>query len=73
MSRTITLENDEIAIVWSVADVLEVRPDLTEDQAYEVLQQADHKHDATIGISWDVLDCHASWLFPKKEFSRGES
>ena len=33
MTTTITLEDDEIAIVWSVADVLEVRPDLTEDQA----------------------------------------
>ena len=66
MSRTITLEDDEIAIVWSVADVLDIRPDLTEDQAYEVLIQADQNHDATIGISWDVLDCHASMLYPEE-------
>ena len=66
MSRTITLEDDEIAIVWSVADVLDIRPDLTEDQAYEVLYRADHKHDATIGINWDVLGCHASILYPEE-------
>ena len=73
MSRTFTIEDDEIAIIWSVADVLEVRPDLDENQAYEVLQIAKDKHDATIGINWDVLDHHADWHFPKKEFSGGGS
>ena len=66
MTTTITLEDDEIAIVWSVADVLEVRPDLTEDQAYEVLQNAKDKHDANIGINWDVLSIHADWHFPEE-------
>ena len=70
MSRTITLEDDEIAIVWSVADVLEVRPDLTEDQAYEVLQLTKDKHDATIGINWDVLAVHAEWEYPEWEIRR---
>ena len=67
MTTTMLLEDDEIAIVWSVADVLEVRPDLTEDQAYEVLQIAKDKHDACIGINWDVLSIHAEWEFPEKE------
>jgi len=67
MTTTITLEDDEIAIVWSVADVLEVRPDLDEDQAYEVLQIAKDEHDANIGINWDVLSIHAEWKFPEKE------
>jgi len=69
MSKTITLDDDQIAIIWSVEDVLEVRPDLTEDQAYEVLQIAEHRHDANIGINWEVLAIHADWQFPKKEFS----
>ena len=64
MSKTITLEDDEIAIVWSVADVLDISPDLTHDQALDVLHRVDRKHDATIGINWDVIDCHASMLYP---------
>ena len=69
MSRTITLEDDEIAIIWSVADVLEIRPDLSQDQAEDVLLLADKKHDACIGINWDVLGFHANWMFPEQEFS----
>ncbi len=66
MSDTITLEDDEIAIIWSVADVLDVRPDLTHDEALDVLHRVKHKHDATIGINWDVLSYHASWMYPEE-------
>ncbi len=55
-------------IVWSVADVLEIRPDLTDEQALEVLERA-KRFEATLGIKSDVLDYHASWLFPEPEFS----
>ncbi len=67
--QTIEIADDEIAIIWSAADVLSIRPDLTPDQALDVLHRADHKHDASIGISWDVLDCHASWMYPEGEES----
>ena len=40
--------------------------DLTDDQAREVLQQASDRHDAGIGITWDVLEIHADNLFPKE-------
>jgi hypothetical protein len=56
-------ERKEIAKVWMVEDVLSIRPDLTEEQAWEVLQVAERRHDATIGINWDVLDYHAQSLF----------
>lgn len=61
--RGLLAEQRQIAIVWSVEDVQEVRPDLNADQAWEVLQQVRHGHDATIGINWDVLSCHAQMLF----------
>lgn len=64
--KTIQIEDDEIAIIWSAADVLTIREDLTPDQALEVLQRAEHKHDATIGINWDVLGYHAEWMFPEE-------
>jgi hypothetical protein len=52
----------QIAAIWSIEDVQEVRPDLTEEQCWEVLQ-AVRDHDATIGINWEVLSCHAEMLF----------
>lgn len=66
MSRTIQLEDDEIAIIWSAEDVLSIRPDITPDQALEVLDRAERKHDAEIGINWDVLGFHADWMFPEE-------
>ncbi len=53
----------EIADIWCIEDVQEVRPDLTEDQCWEVLEATRRYHDATIGINWDVLNCHAAILF----------
>jgi len=55
--------DQEISISWSTEDVQEVRPDLTADQAWQVLQAAKKHHDATIGVNWSVLECHAQMLF----------
>ena len=55
---------DSIEISWCVDDVKEIRPDLTDDQCREVLQQAKDRHDSGIGITWDVLEIHADDLFP---------
>lgn len=56
-------ERKEIGVVWMIDDVTSIRPDLTEEQAWEVLREADRYHDATIGINWDVLHYHAEALF----------
>ena len=56
-------DRKEIASVWMIDDVLEIRPDLTEEQAWDVLREAERRHDATIGINWDVLHYHAQSLF----------
>ncbi len=53
----------QIAAIWGVEDVQANRPDLTENQCWEVLQQAKDQHDADNGISWDVLEWHAEMLF----------
>jgi hypothetical protein len=53
----------QIAMRWSIEDVQEIRPDLDDDQAWEVLKAADRYHDASNGIHWDVLACHADMLF----------
>jgi len=62
-------DDDRIMIMWSVEDVLTVRPNLTRDQAREVLHMVKRKHDASIGVCWQTLEIHADWLFPLKEVS----
>jgi hypothetical protein len=37
---------------------------LTEDQAWEVLQQVDNVHDAEWGINWTTLETVADDLYP---------
>jgi len=58
-------ERNQIAIVWEVEDVQTLRPDLSDDQAWQVLEQAERRHDAGIGINWDVLEMHAETVFPE--------
>ena len=53
----------EAAIVWSAHDVLDVRPDLTLEQASEVLHHVIRQHDANHGIGWDDFEYFAATLF----------
>lgn len=59
--------DDYIVIKWHIDDVKDVRPDLTDEQAREVLQSAKRYHDADIGINWGVLAKHARFIFGKQE------
>ena len=45
----------EITIIWSVDDVLQERPDLTLEQASDVLDAVKKYHDADVGISWNTI------------------
>jgi len=54
----------QIAIIWGIEDVEEVRPDLNKDQAWEVLQACEDEHDASIGLDWDLIELIAEKLFP---------
>ena len=56
-------ERKQIAFIWSIEDVQEVRPDLTDEQAWQALQQVKSDHDATIGVTWDTLEWAAKDLF----------
>ena len=50
------------AIAWYPSDVLVIRPDLTREQAQQVLDAA--KEEATgAGINWSLLAKHADNLF----------
>jgi hypothetical protein len=53
----------QAAIVWSAHDVLDVRPDLTLEQASEVLHHVIRQHDANHGIGWHDFEDFAGTLF----------
>ena len=54
--------NDSITIKWHIDDVKSLNESLTNEQCREVLQRAKSNHDATIGISWDVLQVYINEL-----------
>jgi len=53
-----------LADEWHIEDVQSVRPDLTDDQASDVLEAVADNHDANYGINWEVLEIWANDLFP---------
>jgi len=55
---------DEITFSWCIEDVQHVRPDLTDQQARKVLDRCERRHDASIGMNWDVISVHAADMFP---------
>ncbi len=66
-----TLYHDkQIAAIWGIEDVQELRPDLTADQAWEILQRVAHVHDRNHGITRQTLRQTAEEMFPKKRSRR---
>lgn len=52
-------EDVAIVIVWKVEDILSVAEDMkqeiTEDQAREILHDLERNHDPEFGISWSLI------------------
>lgn len=54
-------KNNELVIVWTVDDVrqaardIEYPADISDEIAMEALRRADRRHDATIGMNWDII------------------
>ncbi len=61
--EAILAKRQQIAAIWGIEDVRSIRPDLSEEQAWEVLQQVDHDKDAELGITWLTLEMAADHLF----------
>ena len=55
-------KHDQIAITWSIRDVQNVCPQLTDDQAWEVLQHVEKKYRDR--ITKNTLRREAKLLFP---------
>ena len=63
--RGLLAEHHSIAAIWCTDDVQGIRPHLTEEQAWKVLQEVHDHHDAEWGICWATLETVADDLFPK--------
>ena len=58
------------SVKWGVADFIEYDHDrytITEEQAQEALERMIYKHDATIGITWESIECYLSEYGTLKE------
>jgi hypothetical protein len=60
-------EHRAIAHIWTAADVLHVRPDLDDSQAWRVLRETANRLDSEHGICWDSLEQIAEQLFPSPD------
>jgi len=52
----------KIELIWCTEDVLEVAPDLTENEATRALYMAKKYHDAEVGVNWDTLRIYAGMV-----------
>lgn len=66
------IEERYIASLWYTSDVQTVRPDLSEEEAFEVLQLMKKRHDCNIGYNWDFVEFCASELFGNFDLEQWE-
>lgn len=52
-----------IAIIWHVDDVKSIRPELSDEQAMEVLERFEKHHDPA-GLDWDFIKDICNELYP---------
>lgn len=53
------------AFIWCTCEVLKVRPDLTHDEAWDVLQTCSKDHDPEHGMGHLVIEFVAENLYPE--------
>ena len=57
-------EDRKIAHIWGIGDVQEIRPDLDESAAWDVLLSVRDDLDSKHGITWDTIEHAANALYP---------
>lgn len=58
---------DWIASWWHIDDVKGLNKKLTKRECRDVLDIVNHKHDANIGINWDVIRYYIDQIIEEKE------
>jgi hypothetical protein len=65
-------ERREIALIWSIEDVLAVREDLDDVQAWRVLQECERCYEYRSDITYEFIEHIASIVFPPGEAGGGQ-
>ncbi len=60
----------QIAVTWGLGDVQFMRPELDEDQAWQVLQACMATHDRDLGMTYQFILGVANRLFPVDRHER---
>lgn len=59
------------SVKWSTIDIIDRAKDrglkVTDEQAKEILNTIIRKHDAELGINWDVIDAHTDFYLNQYE------
>ena len=63
--RKLLANRREVAVIWNIEDVQHLRPDLNDDQAWQVLQQCEDVHDCEWGFTWTHIETVAKDMYPK--------
>jgi hypothetical protein len=56
----------QVAVIWCIEDVQGIRPDLSDEKAWQVLQQCEKAHDCEAGFNWLLIETVADDLFPEE-------
>jgi hypothetical protein len=62
-------QRGQVAVIWGIEDVQAVRPDLNDDQSWEVLLQCSKVHDCEVGFTWVLIETVADSMFASPEDS----
>ena len=57
---------DWIASWWHIDDVKGLNKKLTKQECRDVLNMVDRRHDANIGINWDVINCYIDQIVDER-------
>jgi hypothetical protein len=61
--RELLQRQRQVAVIWGIEDVKGVRPDLSEEKCWEVLQTCVDQHDCQYGFTWTFIEDVAQDLF----------
>ena len=63
-------EGRHIALIWSIDDVQSIREELSDNQAWAVLQKCKSLDNGEHGIDWQMITSIADELFPNSDNSQ---
>ena len=61
------VSKDWLSEWWYIDDVKDSVPNITDQQARDVLESLGRYHDANLGINWEVIQSTADQLFDLEE------